>query len=347
MRQQDLRRRLQAQLGERVSDALWAYLCTKGFVTQTLEGQLDLNGLAAEVWEVLEAAGRTPRKSEPPRMLSRQQEARAAERELVLSILFAQDAAQDRGVVAFRTRVLKGRLLQPGQVGAWIRRQAKAAGPPTDWLTEVPVPRGSTLRRDPQIYVAPPLTLSRTHGATGVRSHVLQCLDPVNGQLRKVPTAAGSRLEHLRLLSEVLAGHYRWAPAQAALFILTALIPYLSPITVVYELSGIAAASRITLEVDPTLTPRQVAVAYRHARQSILMARPRALSQKHLRLAAFIARSPVTLPWRDRMSAWNRKHEDWRYTQESNFRRDCAQVRKRLLTAYMAPFPTESPPGSP
>ncbi len=132
-------------------------------------------------------------------------------------------------------------------------------------------------------------------------------------------------------MSESLAKRYAWWPAHGSLFVLTGQVPLLSPVRVTTTRRfPITAASRLTLEVDPTVTPREVAEHYGAARKSLLQSRSRRMSPKHLRLAIYSAtHSDGT--WAERMRGWNDEHPDERYSQPSNFQRDAANAVKRLL----------------
>ena len=93
----------------------------------------------------------------------------------------------------------------------------------------------------------------------------------------------------------------------------------------------ITATSRITLDVDPTVTPQEVSDRYKQARTELMGSRSRRMSEKHLRLAIF-ADTHRDGTWEARMLEWNREHPDWRYGESRHFQRDATQATKRLLT---------------
>lgn len=151
---------------------------------------------------------------------------------------------------------------------------------------------------------------------------------------RCIPTAANGVLERLRQISEWLSEHYRWQEAQATIFVLTGRTPLVPPAEAKIEREA------IVLTVDPSLTPRQVADYYRQFKKGILGgSRIKALSVKHLQLAAFAADRPSEEPWAKKMDAWNRsrKSPEERYTIASYFRRDCLQAQSRLLATLPPP----------
>jgi hypothetical protein len=316
----------------------WDYLLEEGHVARVQKGERTVQWLAERVLAILMAAGQGARvlPGLKGQGLVSEEQRRQADRRAVLSLLLAHEAANNPAVRAFRERVLKGALLPLQEVEQWIQQQAQADGPPTAWL-EVPVPSKYQLREHPEthnLYTEPALTLSKDGCAkgpqTGVHFRVLDYGIPSADGVHKISTAVGGVLEQLRALSEHLALQYPWQRYQASLFVLTdqaPLVPEVSP-SVSAERGG-----RITLDIDPALTPRQVADAYRRFRRQVLGGkRLKALSPKHLRLAVFMAERPEAEPWGERMEAWNRTFPDWKYEQESNFRRDTGVARKRLLT---------------
>ncbi len=89
--------------------------------------------------------------------------------------------------------------------------------------------------------------------------------------------------------------------------------------------------SRITLTIDPALSPREVADHYASVRRRFTGRRNREITSKHLRLALFAADKTKGSSFKQRMAAWNDEHPQWSYSRVTNFARDCAQARRRLL----------------
>jgi hypothetical protein len=144
--------------------------------------------------------------------------------------------------------------------------------------------------------------------------------------------ASSSELEALRKkLSHGLASSYGWQPAQATVFLLTGSVPILPSLRTRTIRRVASPASRIILEVDPTVTPREVEQHYTRARRRLMGGRRfRRISEKHLRLAVF-ADAHRDGTWSDRMCAWNREFPDDRYANVRNFQRDAAGALRRLL----------------
>lgn len=113
-------------------------------------------------------------------------------------------------------------------------------------------------------------------------------------------------------------------------------VPEVPGIEGTIRLMDLRAISRITLIIDPAVTPAKVAEQYRLIRRGMLSQRHRSMSAKHLRLAAFVAGRPDEESWEDRMLAWNEayprsEYPGYEYKHRWNFSRDANQARQRLL----------------
>ena len=62
------------------------------------------------------------------------------QRAFALSLLFASDASQDSGVKVFRYSFLNDHLLDPSEVKKWIEKHSETDGPPSKWLSSIPLP---------------------------------------------------------------------------------------------------------------------------------------------------------------------------------------------------------------
>ncbi|KIQ62847.1 hypothetical protein TR51_28465 [Kitasatospora griseola] len=182
-----------------------------------------------------------------------------------------------------------------------------------------------------------------------------------------------SALGELAELSQKLAEHYRWHPAWATQFVLAGIQPTVLAYTASAEISygvGGAATTRVTLTLDPALTPEQVAELYGQLRTAMQPEPPqRAQSLRSCRLAEHVGPhllhhpvnaqdtkrrgrprradppgtfvyyvDPVDCTWQDLRRTWNARYpstgEDgkpWRYDSQSNFIRDAQRAFLRLL----------------
>jgi hypothetical protein len=310
-----LRDQVSEELGEPVTDRMWEHARSIGWVGQALSNPFSVSAsdVAAHIRQVYFATGKPLPPPNAPSMITEEPKARRAARSqpsarerrlLAIAELLAEDARQDEGVKDFRNSALGGRLLPWTAVEPWVKSQATEDGEPT------PGPRGGFLEY-------------------GV---------PDDNWRRLQPVAERGVLGSLRALAARLAKHYRWQEAQAVLFVLTDMIPRVSPLHVEMNWTcPFEAMSRITLTVDPALSPREVVDAYRKVRARFLGPRYRALSEKHVALALFAARKPDGTTWREAMLSWNTANKKWAYSRETNFARDCTQALRRLLHPTLEP----------
>ena len=356
MHSADLRNLLQEALGCQVPDRLWGYLDEMRFVAEVLDDAADVNYLADQARKVLSVSGNRPPGRESPRMLSlRKENAPTNEipesvslRTRAISILFAQEAEERVEVQSFRREFLGEKLLAHEEVSDWIKTQAKADGPETLRLTvQVEYGEDGSIRTEPLsnrewVLRPPPGQTDVIVGdsqVTGGKPRVLEIeyLEysfPGKPWLQLQPIASGGVLESLQKLGFYLAARYSWTTAQATMFILTGLNP---------EVAGIEtnvrrgqANARITLVIDPIVPPSEVTNEYQRLRREIMPRRHRSLSDKHLRLAAFVAERPESESWEDRMKGWNATYPEpefdgYSYSHRSNFIRDAIQARQHLL----------------
>jgi len=128
----------------------------------------------------------------------------------------------------------------------------------------------------------------------------------------------------LKFVAVGLMEEYPWSEAQALGLILSGDTPRLPTASVtLYPLFPF----RIVLDLDPGLDAKRLCSEYREAQRALLSVKKRAKvqSEKHLRLAVFLARGKNGT-WNDMMEAWN-KHSrpEWAYTDSRRFERDASQ----------------------
>ena len=252
----------------------------------------------------------------------------------ILSDLTARQAATEKGVIAFRRQRLTEGLIKREEVVEWITRQAADEGPASRYL-RVPIPDGyKPIRRNGRIVTEPLLTISDTTSAIQVEIELLSYAAPDDQWVRRISVRHGGTLYELRMLGRSLARRFTWQEAQATTFILTGISPLLSSLR-----GGIRMAlsrpisSRISMDIDPTLTPEEVAEQYKKLRASLIGARYRSMSEKHLRLAEFYGgHKPEGMTWAALMNKWNHSQDrGWDYDRYETFARDCNQAWRRLM----------------
>jgi hypothetical protein len=244
----------------------------------------------------------------------------------ILSRLLAQMAARAESVVTYRSEVLKGQMLSLAEVGPWIEARRNEDGPPTLRVTfSAPDDPGYVTDSQGALWLKRPVqTLT---GCTFDELILLYCV-PEDRLVHRVATREGGVLDRLRLIAEELREGFDWHPAQATLFVLTGYVPWVRRLYTETRMEGLRA--KIRFDIDPSAPPQWVLQNYKEARRQ-WHARWRPLSEKHSALAWEMATWSLGKPWTERLSEWNERYPKWRYQQESNFRRDAAKARSRVL----------------
>ncbi len=336
---------LEVRLHGKLCEEEWEDLVHDHYVAELLEGTLSCSEVADRVRHLRQVYGqRGMSRDRSPRKPSKQD--KEPENLKVLSLLVAEEAAQDMGVQAFRTKVLGGQYLSLHEVSNWIKEKAGKDGLPTWWLMNVPLPSNeihydeiTTLTSERVFQHHIELHIPQLPLPLGIDVPLSECVtfrflcyrEPGSDDIKEIPTTFNGISEDLRQLSERLAEEYAWTAADATLFILTNTAPEIRPLTSTSQSRQLPALSRIVLTIDPALSPQEVAEHYRQLRQEIMPARHRDLSEKHLQLAAFSGTHPRLGTWQQKMMEWNSIYRDWAYKEASNFAHDCLQARRRVL----------------
>lgn len=238
-----------------------------------------------------------------------------------LSDLAAAMAAQRSDVVSFRAEILQGRLLSPQGIDAWIKRRAAPA-------------RLAAVRLPPGTVVDPPglLGLDLIGGGAETTAYrvspafrvseaerllppdMIAFAVPGDSWVRRAPVPFDGPLRTLYQLVESLTRDFPWQAAQATVFVLTGLTPMIASILFEPHVRPDAGAfSRLTITLDMSMTPREVASAYGRYRAAALgKTKVRSLSQRSMALAVFAASRPGI----DRsalLAAWNLAYPRWKF----------------------------------
>lgn len=352
MIQAEIRNLLAEVLRKSVPDKLWDYLVGKGFVGEVMDEAADINYLADEAREILEAGGGSgSQEARAPKMLGAKEDRFAGNKrdanrtwERAVSILLARKATTVPSVISFRKEVLEGKLLLHKEVEDWIKDHAKQDGPATTWL-EVPVmPVGDRASSIHQVLEHRVLRLGDVispdspYYRSGDRLPDLHwraesglidgCMPTVRHVEYSVPNSPWIRVQAvaragvLGRLLEVSGGlqeEFPWKTGQATMFVLTGLYPEVRRVE--SGVRGDEAATRIYLFIDPAVPPREVADRYQLIRDDMLLRarrglkprRFRGMSDKHLHLAAFVAECPENQTWQEKMRAWNEAYPSAEY----------------------------------
>jgi len=237
------------------------------------------------------------------------------EYERAVAAVLAQEAAERRPVEDFRDEELGGQLLEEARLEEWMTARADEAKRLDQELTGKPFPRNPLFLLD-----------YRLGGEDEVRS----------------VWAGQGVLARLRKVTIWLADTYPWDAADGAAFLLCGRTPPVRAIEVAFAAPHpryAAASARITLSVDPVLSPARVAEVYRATRRRVFRTRHRSLTVKHLRLARWALRKSDGVTWIQLMREWNADYPNWRQERPSNFARDCTQAMERLLNPPISASP--------
>ena len=334
---EDIRAALALRLGHEPKEQIWDRLVQEDYVREVWEATAEIDYLEEKYREfshIPEVLLRPPRNATDSgtRQIRLQ----------ILSDLTAKQAATEKSVVTFRRQHLNERLLKGEEVVEWITRHAAEEAPASRYL-RIPVPDGYDLiSRNRRIIVEPLLSISDTSPVTHVGMELLSYAAPGDQWVRRIPVKYGGVLDRLRMVSEYLARRFPWEEAQASKFVLTGSIPVLSSLRGEIRMAfSQPISSRISMEIDPTLTPEEVAEQYKKLRASLIGARYRSMSEKHLRLAEFYGgdKSEGTT-WTALMDKWNNSQDrGWEYDRFESFARDCKQAWQRLMGRDLLKFP--------
>lgn len=228
------------------------------------------------------------------------------QRDQVLAYALAAEAAGTDVVLALRRDLLDGRLIEPEAVPNWVSQH-----------------------------------VGDRPGVTGPVA--LSYLNIPNGTTEVAWVPERSVFGELAAWTRIQAHQRGWTPAHATMFMLSGTVP---PITSFHATtySHRRLGAKITLEIDPAITPAQLTRLYRQVRHRVLTGtRPRALDPKTLDLVLFVAaadlaRHPEEVPptWAERLAAWNQAHgdrPDYQYPEAATkqFARDARRAKDLLL----------------
>lgn len=340
MEEAGVRAQLAAILGRDIPDDIWELLVEDGYVQEVLGGVEDhkesLKRMERRARRYLRLISATP--DSQRREFIPKKGSRLRNRMQAVSALLALEATKHPWVIRYRRDVLQDQLLDADKVEQWVLSQYQAQKGFTYWAVEVPLPTGALVLQDPRsgyFFTDPPLLVDKEF-PTIRRVEVRRLSYTVPGDLnpRIVPVVADGVLGRLWRLSNKLEEIYGWTKTQGTMFVLTGHPPTIAPAWLMPDYRmPYQVTSRINLEIDPAVSPKEVAEFYRRARKEVISGRHRTLSEKHLQLARFLTARPEDESWAERLSAWNEAYPQWAYSadQVKNFSRNCMKARERLL----------------
>ena len=132
---------------------------------------------------------------------------------------------------------------------------------------------------------------------------------------------------------DVLVNNLGWHPAEALAFLLCDIAPVRPEVPRIYK-----QGREITIKVRPNVKPESLARLYSEVRNETIKeirgirgkrARPRALSERVRMLLDFCRRNP-TLKGEKLLTAWEKEHYSWRYTDSRSISVVLSRARKKI-----------------
>ncbi|MGH2692426.1 MAG: hypothetical protein ACRDHM_07965 [Actinomycetota bacterium] len=322
----EVRPQLDARLYSPVTDGEWRHLQRFGHVKDAM--QFGIDDALEQVRSVREAnLNPDGTRYLPASRRRRSEEGHAGEHVRALSLLLAHQAGARQDVRSFRSAALRDELIDQDDVATFIERQrALDANAGRIAIAKVAVPVSVKLDLEKDQHVSGKVF--------GLESPILTYGIPGEEWPICVPVRFGGTLHQLKELSERLSRAYPWSEAQGCVFVLTGATPVVARVRCTLIHSDPSSTSRISLSVDPTVTPKELAERYGSIRTRFLGGRYRSPSPKHLRLAALAGTRGEAEPWADALAAWNKGCESSeRYPRAKlrTFARDCRTAVARVL----------------
>ena len=303
-----IRQQVERELRGRLSDTEWQYFVDERYIEEIELGVLTVSDVVERIRSFRTIFGASRQSSgEKPPVLPRATAARQA----ALGAIYAAQANDDRNVV--RVRGLIGALTET-QVRGWVAA--------THYANLDLAPDAS--QHDEEMAIA----------HRRVQGEPTETLFYLDGRARRLLTVLDPLLIKLARLSHALSERWRFPKEEATNFVLTGRVPTVLRFHVEprVHMSVNNATSRIMMELDPDMTPLEVAEVYRKMRGVIKgdRSRVRPVSEHTAVLAGWIVNRETDETWRAARLAWNSEFPEWTSHSNTNFARDAHAAVKRL-----------------
>lgn len=275
----------------------------------------------------MSAAMREPRRKKAKREVPPDGRARA------LARILARRVAARPGVEAFRREVLRGRLVRPENLPAWIERKAHEDGEPAAFYV---IPLDDEGGRPIN---APDLDRPRAETYDERRR-----LEFPGGDVK---IAAYGTLDRLWQVSSQLRADFGCDQTTAVAFVVCGVTPELplarintvergwsvlsSPGFAALAESSVPGLARVVLDLDPRLDPYEVKEIYRRERRRVRGQTRSTLEDRTAELAVFVDEANDGRAWADAYAAWNEARPDWAYPNVAAFRRAARDAYARVV----------------
>ena len=148
-------------------------------------------------------------------------------------------------------------------------------------------------------------------------------------------SSANEALRDFARIADRLARGFKWLPDDILIFFVTGRAPRYFPVIVRTRSTDRCATSRITLEVDPRISQRELARAYTDAQANgrlvgVAGGTSRRIEPRAAALAVFIA-GHLSAPWRERQKLWNEEHAEWQSQDVRAFRTEARRAWQRVV----------------
>lgn len=338
------RSRIQRQLGYRLPDKRWRKVAEFA-LEDLISGSIELSDVLHFIGEREEWARLSGDQDAEPLFVSDAEggdQGRASEyweRQRAISHVCAAEAAEDADVTDFREKHLGGGLIEWARIEEWLRARAEEDGPATRYITDLPLPPGTEVKGPPsRAFTEPPTSLAEESPAWfGWKIKMVSYHRHDSRWPFRLPIAHGGVLDHLRGISQDLVKAFDWTEAAATTFVVTGTVPVVAAVGVRYSVRHKRPAlSRVSLNVDLAVSPRDLMKYYSDVRQGLVQGRRyRPMSRKSLQLAEFRARCPPAESWEESMTRWNedaaKAEPDWQYNDAERFGHDCRVALSTLM----------------
>ncbi|HVM35596.1 MAG TPA: hypothetical protein VM784_09645 [Actinomycetota bacterium] len=328
------REHVERELGRPLTDDAWSFLEDGGYTDPELYKP-------REVADIVRTLGMSYSKPVPPHLSGDIGTPMVPGAELLeerakaIADFMAKAAEGDNGVRQFRSKHLPGGLIAANDIHDFVTALYRDHLPTAWRVGEPELSDAAWWKAHNEV----------RFGRPRLRYSLAYWMEPrIDGWIAgRWPVPVRSPLAELGELSEHLADKYRWNQYEAAAWALTGLSPHVTPITgsstvgtnYTRDIGSYDVTSRVTITLDPTVSPEQLAAWWREVRHRMLPGRYRPQQVKALRLARFAARSDPDATWEEDRRRWNAEvggeHPDWRYKDVANFRRHAKDAVRRLL----------------
>lgn len=308
---EDIRKQVERILRSPLTDTEWEFLIKRRHIAEVESRESTASAVAAEVREFRKAFRASKGSGDSKSLVLPKS---IAARQAALGAIYAHEADQDRDVK--RLRSLVGQVTE-AQVLGWVAATHYAS-------------LNLTAYASPQDEVN---ALARAYNAgQGMEMERLSYLD---GKQSRLVTVVDPSLVKLARLARRLSERWFFSEAASTNFVLTGRIPSVWRYKGEQKLKLVTGnpLSRIVLELDPDMSPVEVAQVYRMVRGAVKgkRARVRPISERTAVLAGWVVNRPEEETWRARRQAWNRKYPEWGCESDTNFARDARAAVRRLV----------------